>query len=98
MDKLIPAVFRPEERWAMLKNHEFSPIFLFVFSLNICACKCIKMQLMLNYNVHLCFIANKFKSLLGNRNSFLFSVSVECVLYWSLFTFLKFITFSAMEQ
>lgn len=60
----------------MLENHEFSPVSLFVFSLNICAWKGIKMQLILNYNVHLCFIANKFKSL----HSFLFSVSVEHVL------------------
>lgn len=86
MDKLIPVVFRQEKRWAMLENHEFSPASLFVFSLNICACKCIKMQLILNYNMYLCFIANNFKSLHCSRTSFMFNISVGHVLQWSLFT------------
>lgn len=56
----------------------------------ICACKCIKMQLILNYNMHLCFIANKFNSLPCSRNSFLFNISVGHVLQCSLFTLISF--------
>lgn len=93
MDNLIPAVFRQEKRWAMLENHEFGSVFLFVFSLNICACKCIKMQLILSYNMHLCFIANKFKSLHCSRNSVMFSISVGHVLQWSLICKKKLLLF-----